>query len=77
MMEDDHIDRPAKPAQRRPSLHGQLPTVAGVVGYDDEKVRKLADPDVRRQMVPIIHQARDKDAEAADHIERALGNEVG
>jgi hypothetical protein len=27
---------------------------------------------VRRQIVPLIRQARDKDAEAADHIERAL-----
>ena len=34
--------------------------------------RKLADPAVRRQMVPIILQARDKDAEAANHIARSL-----
>ena len=44
----------------------------GGIGYDDDKVRKLAEPDVRRQIVPIIHQARDQDARAADHIERAL-----
>ena len=31
-----------------------------------------ADPDTDRQIVPIIHQARDLDAEAADHIEHAL-----
>jgi len=29
-------------------------------------------PDVRRRIVPIIHQARDKDIEAADLIEKAL-----
>lgn len=33
---------------------------------------KVADPAVRRAMIPIIHQARDKDAQAADHLERAL-----
>jgi len=37
-----------------------------------EAYRKLADPEVRRQMVPIILQSRDKCAEAAEHIERAL-----
>lgn len=31
---------------------------------------------VRRQIVPIIHQAGDKDAEAADHIEQSLRSEV-
>jgi len=31
---------------------------------------------VRRQIVLIIRQARDKDAEAAEHIERALEPEV-
>jgi len=34
--------------------------------------RKLAEPEVRRQMVPIILQARDQDARAADYIESAL-----
>lgn len=34
--------------------------------------RRLADPAVRRQMVPIIHQARDLDAQAAEHIAQAL-----
>ena len=46
--------------------------LVGGLGRDDEKVRKLADPDVRRQMVPIIRRARDRDAEVADHIENAL-----
>jgi hypothetical protein len=38
----------------------------------DEEREKFSRPDVRRQIVPIIRQARDKDAEAADHIEKAL-----
>jgi hypothetical protein len=37
-----------------------------------EAYRKLADPAVRRAMSDIILQARDKDAQAAEHIERAL-----
>jgi len=32
----------------------------------------FADPAVRRQMVRIILQAREKDAQAAEHIEQAL-----
>ena len=46
--------------------------LVGGLGLDYDKVRKLAEPELRRQMVPIIHEARDKDAEAAEHIERAL-----
>jgi len=38
----------------------------------DAVVAKFAEPGVRRQIVPIILQAREKDAEAAEHIERAL-----
>jgi hypothetical protein len=37
-----------------------------------EAYRYFADPAVRRQMVPIIQQARDRDAQAADHLEQAL-----
>jgi hypothetical protein len=50
--------------------------LVGGIGHDDEKVHKLTDPDVRRRIVPVIHKAREKDAEAADHIERALANSV-
>jgi len=37
-----------------------------------EAFRKVADPEVRRKMVPVILQARDKDAEAAQYIQQAL-----
>jgi len=37
-----------------------------------EAWKQFADPAVRRKMVPIILQARRKDAEAADHLERVL-----
>jgi len=44
-----------------------------VGGIDNpEAYLKLAEPGMRRQIVPVILQARDRDAEAADHIERAL-----
>jgi len=46
--------------------------LVGGIGWDEAKVRKLAEPTIRRQIVPLILQARDKDAEGADHIERAL-----
>jgi hypothetical protein len=46
--------------------------LVGGIGFSDDHVRKLADPAIRRQMIPIIHQARDEDAKAIDHIERAL-----
>jgi len=44
----------------------------GGMGRDEARVRKLADPAIRRQLVAIVRAARDKDAAAADHIERAL-----
>ena len=34
--------------------------------------RAMADPTVRRTMADILRQARDQDARAADHVERAL-----
>jgi hypothetical protein len=44
----------------------------GGLGRSDEQVRRLAEPEVRRKIVPLILQSREKDAEAADHLERAL-----
>ena len=37
-----------------------------------ETTAKFADPEVRRRSIAIIEQARDLDAQAADHIEAAL-----
>ncbi len=37
-----------------------------------ENMKELAEPDVRHQIASLILQARDRDALAADHIERAL-----
>jgi hypothetical protein len=45
--------------------------LAGGIG-NPEAYRKLAYPAIRRAMADIILQARDKDAQAAEHIERAL-----
>lgn len=46
--------------------------LVGGIGREEAKALKLADAGVRRQIVSVIHQARDRDAQAAEHIERAL-----
>jgi len=53
-------------------LMWEIWNLVGGIGRSDSQVEKFAEPDVRRQIAPIILQARDRDAEAADHIERAL-----
>jgi hypothetical protein len=52
-------------------LMWQLWELAGGIGNPDA-FRAMADPAKRRAMVDIIHQARDKDAQAADYMEQAL-----
>lgn len=52
-----------------------------LMGYGPEirserQCKILATPEYRRQIIPLILQARDKDAEAADHIERALAKQA-
>ena len=58
------------------ALMWKLWDLAGGNGNPDA-YRYFADPAVRRQMVPIIQQARDKDAQAADHLEQALRQAKG
>ena len=44
-------------------------------GIDNpEAYRAMANPDTRRAMAEIVRQARDKDAQAAEHLEQALAN---
>jgi hypothetical protein len=50
----------------------QIADHVGGFGFDEKMTRKLAEPDVRRRIAPLILQARGKDEEAAAHIERAL-----
>jgi hypothetical protein len=45
--------------------------LAGGIG-NQEAYRSMADPNVRKTMVEVIRQAREQDARAAEHIERAL-----
>jgi hypothetical protein len=45
--------------------------LAGGIG-NPEAYRAMADPAVRRAMVELIRQARNKEAQAADHLEQAL-----
>ena len=53
-------------------LMWKLWNLVGGLGFSDQHVRKLAEPAIRRQMLPAILEARDKDAEATKHIEKAL-----
>jgi hypothetical protein len=46
--------------------------LVGGIGREEPKYMKMADTNVRQQIAQVILQARDKDAEAADHIEKAL-----
>ncbi|MBN2446690.1 MAG: RNA polymerase sigma factor [Phycisphaerae bacterium] len=46
--------------------------LVGGMGRSGEQIRRFADPVTRRQIVPLIMTARDKDVEATGHIERAL-----
>ena len=54
------------------SLMWKIWGLVGGIGRSDEKVKKFAEPEIRRRIAPIILEARDKDAEASDHIEKAL-----
>jgi hypothetical protein len=53
-------------------LMWELWDLAGGNGNPDA-FRKFSDPAVRRRMAPVIEQARQQDERAAEHIERALG----
>ena len=52
-------------------LMWQLWELAGGIGNPDA-FRAMADPAKRRAMAGIVRQARDTDAQAADHLEQAL-----
>jgi len=56
-------------------MHQLMWKLWGLVGgfdMSDERVLAFADPAIRKQMVPIILEARDADARAADAMESAL-----
>ncbi|NLS79656.1 MAG: hypothetical protein GXY76_20605 [Chloroflexi bacterium] len=53
-------------------LMWQIWDAVGGIGRSEDRVRNLARPEVRRKIAALIVRARDKDAEAAEHIERAL-----
>lgn len=46
--------------------------ILGGYAWEQEKIKKLADHENRHKIVPLILAARDTDAEAAKHIEKAL-----
>ena len=51
---------------------GKMHNATGGYIQSDEQLRKLGDPEAREQIANGVLEARDLDAEAADHIERAL-----
>jgi len=53
-------------------LMWEIWSLAGGNGMTDAHVTALADPGARRAIAPVILRARDQDAEAAEHLERAL-----
>ncbi|MFA4987338.1 MAG: hypothetical protein WC712_12190, partial [Candidatus Brocadiia bacterium] len=58
--------------QAEHDLMWKLWGLVGGLGRGPEQRAAFASPDIRRQMVPIIREARDKDARAADFVEQAL-----
>ena len=53
------------------ALMWNLWDLAGGIG-NPQGWKLLADPSVRRRMIPLIRQARENDQQAATHLERAL-----
>jgi len=46
--------------------------LVGGLGFEDDKVLRFAEPKVREQIAPILLQARDLDAQAADCLEKTV-----
>jgi len=53
-------------------LMWQIWNLVGGIGHGEDRVKNLAKPDIRKQIISVILKARDKDAEAVDHVEKAL-----
>jgi RNA polymerase sigma factor (sigma-70 family) len=68
----DPLQRAVACFEQEHDLMWQIWRLAGGLGFDDDKVLKFAEPGVREQIVPIVHQARDLDAQAADCLEKAF-----
>ena len=66
----EHLLRAAACYAAEHDLMWDLWNLAGGLG-NAQAYRKFADPSVRRQMAPVILEARERDAEAIAHIERA------
>jgi len=57
-------------------LMWQIWGLAGGPGFSDEQVLKLADPDIRQQIIPLIQQARELDLQASDAMEKARSSHL-
>jgi hypothetical protein len=77
VMEDepDMAEEIGKAIERYEAEHGLMWKnweLVGGLGRSDDKVKKFAEPAIRRQIAAIILEAREKEAEAIKHLERAL-----
>lgn len=68
----DHLSAAADCYQAQHDLMWEIWNLMGGNDFSDDRVRQLAEPAVRQQIAPLILRARDKEAEAADYLERAL-----
>lgn len=53
-------------------LMWQFWSLVGGLCHGDDRIRRCAEPDVRRQMVPAIQQASHREPQTAGHIEKVL-----
>ena len=68
----DELYRAAACFAAEHSLMWDIWAAVGGHGHGDERVQAFAKPEVRKQIVDVIHQAVARDAEAARWIERAI-----
>lgn len=69
----DDLSAAARCYEAEHDLMWDVWNLAGGNAFTDAQVTKLTEPEVRRRIAPVILQARERDAEAAERLERALG----
>ncbi len=67
----DHLAKAALCYEAEHDRMWDLWRLIGGPGRSEAHARKLAEPAIRREMILIVEQARDQDAEAVQHLERA------
>ena len=65
------LHRAADCFEQEHALMWQVWGLAGGLGFEDDKVLRFSEPEIRERIAPLILQARDLDARAADALDRA------